>query len=272
MGRSGREGEEPKIRREADGRPCRVAGLNQNYASRSGTLYHIQIEDRGPLTDGLTGRSVRRINVIVYANYGDPNTRIIHGCDHDYPDIRTAEHDDFIAREVQEQAAAARGLVEERERRKIDRIKRQIRQYYVTKSEAVKREFEETNAVHPFLFSRAWRELKAEHAAGAAPPAAEPDALFSDVLYPLDAELRELVLDIERIIIGIGQDLGSLRAEGRVDETLAEACGKTVGQARAALSGRDKVEFNARRLTLLRDTLLTLWRRVNAQLPGPDGH
>jgi hypothetical protein len=168
-----------------------------------------------------------------------------------------------MAREVQEQAAAARVLVEERERRKIDRIKRQIRQYYATKSEAIKREFEETNALYPFLFSRAWRELKDERVAGVTPPGAEPEALFADVLYPLDTELRELVLEIERIIIGIGQDVARLRAAGPVSEGVAEACGKVVGQARAVLSGRDKVEYNPPRLRALRDSLRTAWRRVH---------
>ena len=245
-----------------------MAGLNQNYTSRSGTAYHIQVEDRGPVKDRLTVHRVRRLNVIVYANYGDPNARIIHGCDHDYPDIRSQDHDAFIAHEVQDQAASARTLIEERERRKIERIKRQIRQYYVTKSEAIKRDFEETNALYPFLFSRAWRELKQERAAAAAPPPAEAEAPFADVLYPLDAELREHVLEIERIIIGIGQDVARLRAEGRIDERLAEACGKVVGQARAVLSGRDRAEFNPRRLRMLRSSLLTTWRRVHAQLNG----
>ena len=167
---------------------------------------------------------------------------------------------------MQDQAASARTLIEERERRKIERIKRQIRQYYVTKSEAIKRDFEETNALYPFVFSRAWRELKQERAAAAAPPPAEAEAPFADVLYPLDAELREHVLEIERIIIGIGQDVARLRAEGRIDERLAEACGKVVGQARAVLSGRDRAEFNPRRLRMLRSSLLTTWRRVHAQL------
>jgi hypothetical protein len=259
-------GQQGRVSAEA-ARLCRVAGLNQNYTSRSGMAYHIQIEDRGPVKDRLTGHHVRRLNVVVYANYGDLNARIIHGCDHDYPDIRTQDHDAFIAHEVQEQAASARTLIEERERRKIERIKRQIRQYYVTKSEAIKKDFEETNAVYPFLFSRAWRELREERAAGAvAAPAAEPEAPFADVLYPLDTELREHVLEIERVIIGIGQDVARLRAERRADEKLAEACGKVVGQARAVLSGRDKAEFNPRRLRMLRSSLLTAWRRVHAQL------
>jgi hypothetical protein len=245
-----------------------VAGLNQNYISRSRTTYHIQVEDRGAVKDRLSGHYVRRLNVLVYANYGDPSAHIIHACDHDYPDIRTADHDTLIAHEVQEQASSARSLIEERERRKIERIKRQIRQYHVTKSEAIKKEWEETNALYPFLFSRAWRELKAEKAASVASAAAGPEGPFADVLYPLDTELREHVLEIERIIVGIGQDVARLRAEGRVDEGLAEACGKGVGQARAILSGREKTEFNPRRLRMLRASLLTTWRRVHAQLEG----
>jgi hypothetical protein len=221
------------------------------------------------VTDGLTGHRVRRLNVVVYANYGDPNARIIHGCDHDYPDIRTPDHNVFIGHEVQDQAAAARSLIEERERRKIERLKRQIRQYYVTRSEAIKRDFEETNALYPFLFSRAWQELKAERdrpVSAAAP--SESESVFADVRYPLDGELRERVLEIERIIINIGQDIVRLRADRGADDVLARTCGKAVAQARAVLSGRDKSEYNPRRLSLIRNSLLTTWRRVHAQLEG----
>lgn len=253
------------LRRE--GRPG-TAGLNENYTSRSGTTYHIQIEDRGAVIDRLTGRHVRRLNVLVYANYGDPGARIIHACDHDYPDIRTREHDEFIALEVHEQAISARLLIEERERRKIDRIKRQIRQYHLTKSEAIKREFVDTNAVYPFLFSRAWRELKDERAAAAASAPAGPQAPFSDARYPREADLRERVMEIERVIISIGQDMARLRASGRADEELAQACGKEVGQARALLAARHAPQFNPRRLELLRNSLLTAWRRVHARLEG----
>jgi len=239
--------------------------LNQNYTSRAGTPYHIQVEDRGPVTDALTGRPVRRLNVIVYANYGDPSARIVHGCDHDYPDLRSADHDALIAREVQEQAAIARALIEERERSAVDRLKRQIREYHLTKSEPVKRELEETNALFPFLFSLAWRELKSERA-GAVPPPAGADVPISEARYPLDNELRALVLDIERTIAGIGRDVIRLRAEGRADEALAEASGRAVAEARLALSRRDKGELNARRLSLIRDGLLTAWRRLHAQV------
>ncbi len=243
---------------------CRVVGRNENYVSASGTPYHIQIEDRGPVVDKLTRHHVRRVNVVVYANYGEPDTRIIHGCDHDYPDIRTHEHNVFIAREVVEQSAAARSLIEVRERRKIERLKRQIRQYHVSRSEPIKREFEETNALYPFLFSRAWQEIRRERErpAGTAPAA----GVFSGARYRADDDLREHVLEIERIIISIGQDMARLRAGGGADEALLRTCGETVAHARATLAGREEAELNPRRLVLIRNTLLTTWRRVHTRL------
>ena len=48
-------------------------GLNQNHSSRSGTSYHVQIEDRGPVFDDAAETWVRRVNVIAYANYGEPD-------------------------------------------------------------------------------------------------------------------------------------------------------------------------------------------------------
>ena len=33
---------------------CQVGGVNQNYSSRAGTPYHIQIEDRGPIVDRVS--------------------------------------------------------------------------------------------------------------------------------------------------------------------------------------------------------------------------
>jgi hypothetical protein len=245
---------------------CRVVGLNLDYTSRSGTPYHIQIEDRGPVTDRLTGQHVRRMNVTVYANHREPNARIIHGCDHDYPDIRTHEHNVFIGREIQEQAAAARELIEERERRKIDRLKRRIRQYHATRSDEVKREFEETNALYPFVFARAWQELRRERAQPAAVTAGGSKGVFSGARYPADADLRERVVEIERIIISIGQDMSRVRMNRGPDEVLLRSCGETVAHARAVLSGEDKSRLDPRRLLLIRNSLLTAWRRVHARL------
>ena len=51
-------------------------GLNHNLSSRSGTSYHVQIEDRGPIFDDASEGWVRRVNVIAYANYGEPSAHI----------------------------------------------------------------------------------------------------------------------------------------------------------------------------------------------------
>src|SRR5438046_10515653 len=81
---------------------CQVGGINQNYMSRAGTPYHIQIEDRGPVVDRVSEQEVRRLSLIVYANYGEPNARIGHGADHDCPDLRTHEHNRSIGQKIQE--------------------------------------------------------------------------------------------------------------------------------------------------------------------------
>lgn len=256
-------------------RLCQVVGLNQNYTSVAGTPYHIQIEDRGPVLDRVTESDVRRVNVIVYANYGELNARIIHGRDHDFPDVRTQEYNRVIEQRIHELVGEARSIIEEKEQRQVFRIKCLIHEYYLTKNEDRKREFELANAVYPFLFSRAFRELKAERAAlgimetplpaAPAPPLA-PEAPPTDVLYPLDAELRELVMDIERVIIELAHDLQKLKARGGANDILSQTCRKLVMRAKESLTGRDLSEFNVRRLELTRQSLMTTWRQVRSQL------
>jgi hypothetical protein len=253
---------------------CQVGGVNQNYISRTGTLYHLQIEDRGPVLDRVTEQEVRRLSLIVYANYGEPNARIIHGRDHDFADLRTHEHNRLIGQKIQELAIESRQIIEEKEARQIARIKGLLRDYYVTKDEATKRELEEANAAFPFVFSRAWMELKAEKASGVPPPpepvVAEPEVLEAaapeEVLYPLDAELRERVIEIERIIIELGEDIRTLKAQGRADDILLQTCRKLVLRAKDGLSGREPSEFTARRLDMTRNSLLTTWRQVKSRL------
>ena len=157
---------------------------------------------------------VRRVNLIVYANYGEPNARIIHGRDHDFPDLRTHEHNETSSSPASRswRAEARRGHRGEGAASRSLRIKGLIREYYLTKTEKAKREFEEANALFPFLFSRAWSELKRRRRR---PSAAETRIASEDVLYPLDAALRERVIDIERLIDEIGQDLQRLKAAGQ---------------------------------------------------------
>ena len=244
----------------------------------AGTPYHIQIEDRGPVVDRVSDREVRRVNVIIYSNYGEPNARIIHGRDYDFPDMRSQEHNRLIEQKIQQIATEARQIIEEKEQRQVFRIKCLIRDYYRTRDEATKREFEEANATYPFLFSRAWRELRDQRpSANPASPAevlaevVESAPLESvltegEVVYPLDAELRERVLEIERIIIALGQDVHRLKHEGRADDILLQTCRKLVTRAKDSLSGREPSEFNARRLDMMRNGLLTTWRQVRSRL------
>jgi len=109
-----------------------VGGLNQNYTSRSGTQYHIQIEDRGPVVDSVLETEVRRVNVIVYANYGEANARIVHGRDHDFPDVRSQEQNRLIEQRIGALTAEARASIEEAEDRQVCRIKALIADYHRT--------------------------------------------------------------------------------------------------------------------------------------------
>ena len=252
-------------------RLCQVVGVNQNYTSGSGTFYHIQIEDRGPVLDRISEREVRRVNLIIYANYGEPNARIVHGRDYDYPDLRTQAHNRFIEQRIAELAGEARAVIEEKERRLVSRIKGLIREYYVTKEEAAKKEFETTNASFPFLFSRAWSELKQEKGMLAsvpvdAPAELEPQVAPEEVLYPLETELREQVIEIERIIIELGRDLQRLKAQGQADDILLQTCRKLVARAKDSLAGREGSDFSTRRLDMTRNSLLTTWRQVKSRL------
>ena len=260
-----------------DRRLCQVVGLNQNYTSSSGTLYHIQIEDRGPVLDRVSETDVRRINVIAYANYGEANARIVHGADHDFPDVRTHEHNAFITAKIGELVSGTRQVIEEKEQRHVFRIKCLIREYYMTKNEATKKEFEDANATFPFLFSRAWNELKRDRATAPALPAAAPPppvvaaeepetAPPEEVLYPLDVDLRDRVIEIERLIIQVGRDLQLLKAAGKADDILLQTCRKLVTRAKESLSGRNASEFSARRLDMTRNSLTTTWRQIKSRL------
>ncbi len=259
---------------------CQVTGLNQNHSSRVGTPYHIQIEDRGPLLDAASEQWVRRINVIVYANYGEPNARIVHGRDHDFADVRSQEHNRFIEQKIQELAGQARGVVEEREERQVRRVKALLREYHDTKSEEAKREFEEMNTLYPFVFSRAFCELRQDKgrpgvALETAPePAApmaidlEPEVLEEvETVYPLDASMRERVLEIERVSFELSEDLAQLKVRGKADDIMLQTCAKLLGRARDNLTKQhSSADFAARRLEMTRSSLVTAWRQVRALL------
>ncbi len=262
---------------------CRVMGLNQNYSSHAGTAYHIQIEDRGPVFDDALEDWVRRINVIAYANYGEATARIVHGRDHDLPDIRTHAHNRLVVRRIQELASDALVLLEEKEARQIERVRGLLRRYYDTRDETVKREIEEANALYPFVFARAFQELKAERgraveaaseAAAAAtvePTAAAPAVEVGEVEYPLDPALRDLVLEIERVAEDLQRDVAALKLRGAADDIMQASCAKLLARARESLAGRHGTDFASRHLEMTRNSLVTAYRQVRAKLTRVTG-
>lgn len=253
---------------------CQVGGLNQNYVSKAGTLYHIQIEDRGPVQDVVLEREVRRVNVIVYANYGETNARIIHGRDNDFEDLRSQEHNRFVAAQIGRLAQEAQEVIEQKETRRVARIKHTIRAYHQLKNEETKRAFEEANSLFPFVFSRAWMELKREKGRPAEPEpaavpviAAEPEVVaVPEMVYPLDPILRERVIEIERVVEQLMRDLDELRTRGRADDILVQTCKKLIGRARDGLHDREATDFTTRRLEMTRNSLMTTWRQVQSRL------
>jgi len=249
-----------------DRRLCQVVGLNQNYTARSGTPYHVQVEDRGPVADRISEREVRRLNVIIYANYGEANARIVHGRDHDFEDLRTAAHNQLIETKVKELAEQALVVIEEHEARLVERIKGLLRNYHQTKDEGAKKEFEAENALYPFLFSRAWRELREEKARPAVAPASAPTESDPVVVYPLDAEAREQVIEIERVIAALGNDLKELMVRGTADDILLQTCRKLILRAQDTLRQGSPSDFNVRRLEMTKTSLLTTWRQVRSVL------
>jgi len=256
-------------------------GTNQNYSSRSGTSYHVQVEDRGPIFDDVTEGWVRRVNVIA-SNYGETTARIVHSRDHDFPDVRTHEHNRLVAQRLQELAVEARQLLEEKEERQVGRVKNLLERYYRTRDERVKREFEDANALYPFVFARAFQELKADKA-GSGSPAPEPPpeaapaeevelpaavvAEIEETVYPLDPAQRGVVLEIERVSEELRRDLAALKARGAADDILQATCSKLLARAKDSLRRQDSSsEFSARYLDMTRNSLVTAYRQVRARL------
>ena len=238
-------------------------GLNHNHSSRSGTSYHVQIEDRGPIFDDVTEGWVRRVNVIAYANYGEPTARIVYGKDHDFPDLRTHEHNRAVAQRIQDLAGEVRQILAEKEERQVGRIKQLLEAYYRSREDRLKQEIEQANALFPFVFARAFQELRAERpaAGGAPPPPAE------EVVYPLDGAEREIVLEIERISADMEQDLAAVKARGEADDILQATCAKLLARAKDSLTRKDtSAEFTTRYLEMTRNSLVTAYRQVRARL------
>ncbi len=259
---------------------CRVMGFNRNHSSRTGTPYHLQVEDHGPVFDEVTEAWVRRINVIAYANYGEPTARIVYGRDHDLPDVRTHEHNRTVAQRIQELASEVQTILEGKEVLQVARVKQALERYYRTRDDAAKHEFEEANQLFPLVFARAFQELKAGRAVLAEPVAPEaaaaeaagPSPEIDEVVYPLDEAQRHLVLEIERVSDELRRDLASLKARGAADDILQATCAKLLARAKDSLTRQDSSsDFAARYLDMTRNSLVTAYRQVRARLTRAGG-
>ncbi len=252
-----------------DAHLCQVGGLNANHSSSTGTPYHIQIEDLGPLLDRISDRQVRRLNIVIYANYGNVSARIVYSRDHDFEDIRTAEHNERIAGEIRDLAAGARTVIEEKERRQLDRIKELASRYHNTRDPGAKQELDLANKLFPYLVSAALAEIKGQRAVAKA----ETTGLTGPVLrvYPADEEQRRMMVEIERMIRDVQSDLERLKGLGSADDIILQTFRKLVDRANDCLSGRLPSEFNVRRLELTRDGLMMTWRQVKSRLKAASG-
>jgi hypothetical protein len=257
---------------------CRVGGLNQNYVSSSGTPCHIQIEDYGPMVDRGSDEAVRRLNVIVYANYGTPGARIIFGKDFDYPDVRTSEYNQVIKDQMNQLVSQAQAVVEQMEQRELALIRTSLANRGHLPSDDLRKEFKECAELYPALFRRALGELKAQ-AASAPPvpevvppaPPADQGPRADDIVYPLEPELRRRVIEIEGLIVKLGQDFMRLKAYGLADDILLQRCRKLVDQARGSISrsgGHNTGDLQARMLDMTIDNLAKTWRQIRSQLKG----
>ncbi|GAF77073.1 unnamed protein product, partial [marine sediment metagenome] len=195
--------------------------------------------------------------------------RIVHGRDQDFPDVRTLEYNRFIETRILEAAAEARALLESREERQSARIKSLLLHYHRTRDETIKAEFDEANRLYPFVFARAWQELKAERAQSEPePPAEQPEPEIEETIYPLDTAQRELVLEIERVREELERDLAELKARGAADDILLATCAKILYRVHESLTQRAETgsDFAKRRLAMTKNSLVTTYRQVRARL------
>lgn len=261
---------------------CRVFGLNQNFATSAGTPCHVQIEDLGPVVDRSSEQEVRRVNVIVYAGYGTPSARIVFGRDFDYPDVRSQEYNATIKEQMSELAAQAQAEVEQAEQRELTCMRAWFAGRGGEDEAALREEFREFAELYPAVFKRAMAELrsgklKAAPASPAAPPAAPdvpaapapvapPTPAPADITYPLDAERRRRVIEIEGLVAKLVEDLAHLKAQGRADDLLLQRSRKLLEKAQETIGNRHTGDVDLRLLDITLDNLAKTWRQVRTLL------
>jgi len=261
---------------------CRVGGLNHNFKSSSGTPCHVQIEDYGPVVDRTSEQEVRRLNVIVYAGYGTPKARIVFGRNFDYPDVRTRDYNATIKDQMGELVVQAQAELEQLEQRELQCMRVWFTGRGADSDETLHEEFQEFHELYPSVFKRALGELRSGRIpmapiAPAAPAAKRepappplPPTAPADIAYPMDAERRRRVIEIEGMISKLGEDLGRLKAQGGAYDLLVQRSDRLVQKARMTLGARHSSEdVDMRLLDITLDNLAKLSRQVRSLLSPP---
>ncbi len=149
-----------------------------------------------------------------------------------------------------------RARLEEREERQSHRIKVLLRHYHRHAGGLGQgRVRARANRRYPFVFARAWQELKSERVAGEeAPiePGEPPVPEIDETIYPLDPAQRELVLEIERVRDELEADLAELKTRGAADDILLTTCAKILYRAHESLTQQAET-WDALRLETPRD-------------------
>jgi hypothetical protein len=243
-----------------DAKLCRVGGLNQNYVSTAGTVCHVQVEDYGPVIDRTSGQAVRRVNVIVYANYGTPAARIVFGRDFDYPDVRTAPYNAVMQEQMAQIAVQAQALVEQQEHDQIALLRAALADRRHLSDEDIERDLADAARMNPALFRFALGELRAQNPwlPGIRVTPAENRAG--------DDDLPARLVEIEILIARLSEDTRVLEASGRGDPTLLKRCRTLLVEARDCLSKRRASELQTLVLDITFDDLQTTWRQVRSHL------
>ena len=204
------------------------------------------------MVDRVSETEVRRVNVIIYANYGEPNARIVHGRDHDFHDSAPTSTTSSSRTHLRSWRPRPGPIIEEKEQRQVFRIKALIREYYLTKNEADQAGVRGGQRALPVPVLGAWASSSGRGSAAAGPrPLPEPAPSPSTVAVPAPEERaspkRCSIPSTRPARAGhrdraahhrarAGPRSGS-RPPAGADDILLQTCRKLVSRAKESLSG-----------------------------------
>ena len=256
---------------------CQVGGLNQNYTSAAGTLYHIQIEDRGPVVDRVVRERgaprqrdrLRELRRAQRPHRPRPRPRLPR---HPHARSTTASSRRRIAelaaeaRRVIEEARAAAGHADQGPDPRVLPHQERGREEGVRGGERAL-----PVPLLAGLAGAAATSARPRPPAAAGPPRASAEPRWRRRSRRCSTRstaepARAGAVEIERMIIELGDGPRSgSRPAGKADDILLQTCRKLVARAQGEPGRARASEFNARRLEMTRNSLITTWRQVQSR-------